>query len=125
MIDFLRAGLKGAGLRQSLIANNIANMHTPGFHRGQVQFETLLTDDAMFEKVLSEALEDHKAPDLEAADALIFTPNTTELNETGNDVSLDMEVGEMVKNVTRYKTYIRLLGRELRNLDLAVRETNM
>ena len=115
MIDFLRAGLKGAGLRQSRIPNNIANLDTPGFRRA----------DAMFEKVLSEALEDHKAPDLEAADALIFTPNTTELNETGNDVSLDMEVGEMVKNVTRYKTYIRLLGRELRNLDLAVRETNM
>jgi len=112
MIDLLQAGVKGAGLRQALIANNIANLDTPGFRRS----------DTLFEKVLADAVEDNKPADLDENEAWVVTPNNTPLNEAGNNVDLDMEVGEMVKNASLYKTYIRLLGRTYRQLDLAIRD---
>ena len=35
MINYLEAGMKAEGLRQKVIANNIANMNTPGFRRSE------------------------------------------------------------------------------------------
>jgi flagellar basal-body rod protein FlgB len=113
IIHYLEAGLKGVGLRQATIANNIANLDTPGFRRS----------DVMFEKVLADAIEDNKLADLDENESWVFTPGTTPVGPNGNDVSLDVEVGELVKNGALYKTYIRLLGRMYRQLDLAIRDT--
>jgi flagellar basal-body rod protein FlgB len=38
----LRVALSGLSLRQKVIANNIANIETPGFHAGKVKFEDAL-----------------------------------------------------------------------------------
>lgn len=112
VIDALEAALRGAGLRQSLIANNLANLDTPGYRRL----------DSMFEKVLADAIEDGKLADLEENEAWVFTPGVSPVNQQGNDVELDTEVGEMVKNTVLYKTYVRLLGRMYRQLDMAMRD---
>jgi len=112
IIDYLEAGLRGTALRQSLIANNVANLDTPGFRRS----------DTMFEKVLADAIEDGELANLDENEAWVFTPGTSPVNEAGNDVSLDAEIGEMVKTGALYKTYVRLLGRMYRQLDMAIRE---
>lgn len=110
MINHLHAGLKVTTARQGLIANNIANISTPGYKRL----------DAQFERVLAEALASGKnLADVEApiAPTLIGTPN-----EIGNDVDLDQEIGEMVQNASMYKTYFRLLGKMLRQMEMAIGE---
>ena len=38
----LHSALNGLSMRQRVIANNIANIETPGFHAGRVQFENAL-----------------------------------------------------------------------------------
>jgi flagellar basal-body rod protein FlgB len=111
--DLLVAGLKGTGLRQTLIANNIANLNTPGFRRSDTHFETILAD----------ALEDRKPVTFDADESWIVTPQSDPVNEMGNDVDLDTEVGELAKNVGLYKTYLRLLGRTYRQVDLALRDS--
>ena len=40
IVDYLEAGLKVSGLRGKVIANNIANLNTPGFKRSAVEFES-------------------------------------------------------------------------------------
>jgi len=112
IINYLEAGLRGTTLRQTLIANNLANLETPGFRRM----------DTTFEKVMADAIEDNDLANLDENEAWVFTPGGSPLNEHGNDVNLDVEVGEMVKNTALYKTYIRLLGRMYRQFDLAIRE---
>jgi len=112
VVQALEAGLRGTALRQALIANNIANLNTPGFRR----------NDSLFEKVLADAVEDGTLADLHENEAWVFTPGTTPPNAQGNDVDLDMEVGELVKNSALHKTYVRLLGRMYRKLDMAIRE---
>lgn len=98
--DVLRAGLRAAELRQSAIANNLANLNTPGFRRSTVDFE----------QRLAEALGDGnvKPEDLEPA---LRQPLSTPINGLDNDVDMDMEIGELVKNGVQYKTYVRLLAK--------------
>jgi len=112
MSEYLEAALRGAALRQSVLANNIANMNTPGFRRGE----------AKFEKLLSEAMDGGKAPELADPAELIAESRNTPVDFQGNDVDLEMEVGEMIKNTALYKTYMRLLGGAYRKMELAMRD---
>ncbi len=43
--------------------------------------------------------------------AELFQPKTTELKDNGNDVSWEAEVGHMMKNSIRHKTYLRLMSK--------------
>jgi flagellar basal-body rod protein FlgB len=109
MVEALDAGLKATNLRQSVIANNIANMDTPGFRRQDVQFK----------EVLAKALETGKTDpgDLEPK---VVTPGDTEVNDQGNDVDMDMEVGEMLKTNAQYKMFVRMLAKEYQRMSEAI-----
>ena len=107
----LEAGLKASGLRGRIIANNLANVDTPGYRRRAIRFE----------KMLADALDAGGDVDLDAIQSEIFRPMDTPLEANGNDVSMDMEVGEMVKNSARYKTYIRVLNKLYGQMEHAMR----
>lgn len=51
---------------------------------------------------------------------IIHQPKQTPVNSNGNDVSLENEVGQMVKNTLRYKAYIRLLNKKYKQIELAM-----
>jgi flagellar basal-body rod protein FlgB len=113
ILNRLEAGLRGATLRQALIANNLANLDTPGYRRS----------DTNFEKVLADAIQSGKPVDFSDADAGILTPSSTPVAANGNDVDIDMEVGEMVKNSSLTKAYVRLVGRTYRLMDMAMKDS--
>jgi flagellar basal-body rod protein FlgB len=108
-VEALEAGLKATNLRQSVIANNIANMDTPGFRRQDVQFK----------EVLAKAMETGQADPAEL-DPKIVTPQTTEVNDQGNDVDMDLEVGEMLKTNGQYKMFVRMLVKEYQRMSEAI-----
>ncbi len=110
VIDILKAGLQGTSLRGKVIANNIANLDTPGYRRKDVRFEA----------ALAKALRDPTGMALRKAAPEIFEPRTLKADATGNDVELDLEVGEMIKNGAMYKTYVRLLARMYGQMQLAI-----
>jgi len=106
----LQAGIKAEGLRQRAIANNIANLETPGYRRVDIKFEELLA------KVLAGGgtfEPDEIEPEL-------YQPNLTPVKSNGNDVSLETEVGQMVKNTLRHKAFIRLLDKRYKQMELAM-----
>ncbi len=106
----LETGLFGAAARQAVIASNIANMATRGYRRAELPFEQLLAESLEKGKPLrTDTLLEH-----------VVRPATDPLNEHGNDVELDREVGALVKNSMLYKTYMRLLARRYRGLELAM-----
>ena len=111
IIQHLRAGLNTAGLRSKVTANNLANLNTPGFRRYAVRFE----------KHLSDALASGTKVDLDQIKAEMFRPMDTSVDSQGNDVNVDMEIGEMVKNSARYKTYMRIMTKVYRQMELAIR----
>jgi flagellar basal-body rod protein FlgB len=108
-VEALDAGLKATNMRQSLIANNIANMNTPGFRRQDVQFK----------EVLAKALETGNADPAEIQPKIV-TPGTTDVNSEGNDVDMDMEVGEMLKTNAQYKMFVRMLAKEYQRMSMAI-----
>ncbi len=108
--EYLEIALRGASLRQATIANNIANLNTPNYRRVAVEFE----------KHLAEAIADGRQIDLDEIPMDILRPQNTPVDSLGNDVNLEMEVGEMIKNNAMYKTYMRLLGKVYRKMELAI-----
>jgi len=108
--EYLEAALKGASLRQATIANNIANLGTPGYRRAAVAFE----------KRLADAIAAGQGVDLGELAKDILRPKDTPVDANGNDVSLEMEIGEMVKNIGMHKTYLRLLAKTYRQMELAI-----
>ena len=111
IMNYLEAGMKAEGARQKAIANNIANMNTPGFRRSDIHFE----------EVLAKAITSNEK--LTGSDLQIefYQPKTTPVKGNGNDVALDMEVGELVKNSLRHKTFMLLLRKKYRQIESAIR----
>ncbi len=111
VIEMLQAGLRAARLRQAVIAGNIANLHTPGFRRRTVEFEALL----------ARALKTGRPAELAEVHPVVTQPRSTPVDDEGNDVDLETELGELIKNAGAYKTYLRLLAKLYQQTDLAIR----
>ena len=110
VIRLLEAGIKAEGLRQNTIASNIANIETPGYKRLDVKFEDLL----------AKAMRSPDDMDAKAIEPEIFQPQNTPLRANGNDVNLEAEIGEMLKNSLRHTAYVRLLRRKLSQMETAM-----
>ena len=114
-VDYLQAGLKAVSLRQTVIANNIANLNTSGFRRGEVRFESLL----------GEALKTDADVDPSAVGPEVFraaSDGTDGSDPQTSNVSLDTEMGELVKNSSMHKAYFRLMAKLLKQMELAIQD---
>jgi flagellar basal-body rod protein FlgB len=90
----LQQGLSGAGLRQQLLANNLANVNTSGFKRSDVDFESSLAS----------ALSAGDPPT--AVGSIAFRPqvdSATSMRADGNNVSADAELANMTENAIQYE----------------------
>ncbi len=105
--DLLAAAMNAEALRQKAIANNIANLHTPGYRRVDVKFEELL----------AKAMDSQGNVDVSKVEPVVHQPRNTPVKANGNDVNLEIEVGEMVKNSLRHKTLARLLHKKIQGID--------
>ena len=110
IIELIDTGIKAESLRQKAIANNVANLATPGYRRLDVKFE----------EVLAKSLDSSGTVDLSEIEPEVYQPKKTPLKSNGNDVSLENEVGEMIKNSLRHKTFIRLLSKRYKQMEMAI-----
>ena len=110
IMQVIEAGLKAEGIRQKAIASNVANIQTPGYRSVDIRFEELL----------GKAMESSDSFDLRDIQSELYEPGTTPVQKNGNDVSLEVEVGKMVRNTLRQKAYIRLLQSKYRQMQLAM-----
>lgn len=110
IIELIDAGIRAQTLRQKAVANNIANLETPGYRRIDVKFEELLA------KCLSSS-DDFDLSDIKAE---LYRPKNTPVKSNGNDVNLEAEIGQMIKDTLRHKAYIRLLSKKYSQIDLAI-----
>ena len=113
-VTLLESALRGTSLRSKAIANNIANIQTPHYKRREVEFGHLL----------EKALESGKTA-VADVEPLLFAPRNTPADSTGNDVDLDTEFGNMFENSTMHKTYLRLMTKMYKQMDMAIRGENI
>jgi flagellar basal-body rod protein FlgB len=110
IVNLIEAGIRAETVHQKVNASNVANMQTQGYRRMDVRFNELL----------AKALESPGKADSSDIEPQIYQPKTGPVNSNDNDVNMETEVGEMIKNSLRYKTYVRLLGRVYRQIDMAM-----
>jgi len=110
VLNMIEVGIRAENLKQKAIANNVANLETPGYRRMDVEFKELL----------AKALESGGEVDLSKVDPKLYQPENTPVKSNGNDVSFEQEVGDMVKNTLRHKTFVRLLQKKYAQMELAM-----
>ncbi len=112
IINMLEAGIRAEELRQRTIAGNIANIETPGYRRVDVRFE----------QSLAKALKSPGRLDSEALEPEVYQPDEPPLRSNGNNVSMEVEIGNLVKNSLRYSAYVRVLRKKFSQIEAAISE---
>jgi flagellar basal-body rod protein FlgB len=99
----LATALDGVTLRQRVIADNIANVDTPGFRATSVDFETQLKA-----AINDGAFEDSGAG--EAGVEATTTPTDTPVGANGNNVDLRKETMAAVQSQYQYQVLTRAVN---------------
>ncbi len=108
--DLLSKMLDAAAMRQKIIAQNVANVNTPGYRRQEVQFDDQLA-------ALLRRDEDMSATQL--APRVSETAGLPERVD-GNNVDIDMEMAELTENVIKFDTYSQILATRVAMLRSAI-----
>jgi flagellar basal-body rod protein FlgB len=111
VIKLLETATRAEGLRQQAIASNVANINTHGYRRIDVNFQ----------EVLSEAIKKGGDVNPDNLEMEFYQTQNAPINEFGNDVSLDTEVGEMTENTLKHRAYTMLLKKKYQQMDAAMR----
>jgi len=102
--------LGAASLRQQVIANNIANVNTPGFKRSRVEFES----------ELAKALAAGETP--ESIEARIVQDTETVINPNGNNVDIEAEQVHLAVNQIWYAALTRQISDQFARLRTVIYE---
>jgi len=109
----LDLALGAAGKRQEVLANNLANVNTPGYKRLDVQFDGML----------AKAVDAARAGDESALDALqpgVNTDSAIAVRADGNSVSVDQEMAYLAENNIRYNALVQLSQKKMSDLKYVI-----
>ena len=125
LFDKTIEGLAGAtyyaGLRHKIIANNIANVETPGYRgmdisfRKQLEYLVKMASDG--KQVRGGSGVDRRPPP-----TLVFTSDPTSQRHSinHNTVSIDQELVKLAQNTILHNTCLQLLSSKFRMLKYAI-----
>ncbi len=112
MTALLGLALDAANMRQQAIAQNIANVNTPGYIRASVSFESRMA-------AMAEASQRGAPPSLESLSH--FRP-FIEYDETPEAIQIDRELTEMSETVLHHQALLKVLNRQFELIGLAINE---
>ena len=124
-IPVLQEVINFSQARQSILAGNIANIDTPGY-----QARDLSVDD--FQTRLKQAIEDRDQPAIRSPGEAELPPkpligdvakNSQILRHDMNNVDMESQVTEMVKNQMQHNTALTILTDQFRQLQMAISGT--
>lgn len=105
--DLLGRLIEASETRQRVISNNITNGSTPNYRRLDVNFEAQLAQE----------LEGHG---IGKAMPKIVETQGLKTKADGNNVDVELEMGQLEKNAMLQQAYIQLLGSHLEQMRLAI-----
>ncbi|MGI6208637.1 MAG: flagellar basal body rod protein FlgB [Anaerolineae bacterium] len=113
-IRTLRYALDGLSLRQQAIAQNMANLNTPGYKAARVSFEQEL------QRLISQAASPQlpgpdggPSPAEEAPQITVTRDESTSMRLDGNNVDIDWEMAHLAETVINYNTVTELVSMKL------------
>lgn len=105
----LERALSGSSLRQQAIAQNIANVNTPGYRRQDVDFQS----------ALQQAWDGGEAS-VSSVSPTTITDNSTVMRQDGSSVDIDTEAAEQAKNGLTYEAVESLMKSRIAILKSAI-----
>lgn len=99
-------------LRHRIIANNIANVDTPGYKRATVIFEEKLRS------LLKRGLNAEKIREIQPQ---IYIDETSTWREDFNNVDIEKEMVRLSTNTLRYSIYAQLIEKKLQMIKQAIK----
>lgn len=109
--------LNASALRQQVIANNLANINTPGYRRQVVHFESSL-QAALAHR--DNPLAAPFAPSLSSVTPEVATVSSTSERTDGNNVDPEAENVALAQNAIKYDALVELTAVQFTNLKTAI-----
>lgn len=117
-INVLDKAADASYTRNEVIANNIANVDTPGYKRKDVQFEAYLKSAIIGDGSLDKRVERLK---LNSLDAQIYTDNAGfSYRLDGNNVDIDTEQANLAQNQIKYYALLDSMTQEFNRIKLVL-----
>ena len=102
-----------SSIKHKVIANNIANVNTPGYKKMEVSFADQL------EKAVNESSV-NKFDTLQPKIVISKEDTNDTVRNDGNNVDMDKEVSSLVKNTLSYSIYTQLLAKKYEGIKSAI-----
>lgn len=124
-MNMLEKGLDASALRNKVIADNLANVDTPGYKRSEVLFEEELRKAMGRETGLTGKLtHDRHIPFGSNAEfnvaAKVVRSEDTSMRNDGNNVDIDREMAALAKNSIMYTALAQELNGEFQKMKMAI-----
>lgn len=124
-VDILAKSMNAQMARNRVIANNIANVNTPGFRREEVHFEDSLKK-ALSKKKLDGARTNNKHMALGSqkpgdVNHRISHPVDPTQPSGVNNVDIDNEMADLAENQIRFKYSVKMMGLHYQMLNAAIK----
>lgn len=125
-VDIMTKALNASWKRNEIISNNMANVNTPNFKKSNVEFETLLQKYLNGNSIPGNTTHDKHIPiGLKSLNDLNYKINTSKNYKTrrdGNNVDIDVEMGELAKNIILYNTLSTRISSNFNKLRTVIKE---
>jgi flagellar basal-body rod protein FlgB len=102
--------LDSSALRHRAVSQNLANVNTPGYRRLEVSFE----------EQLARQMNGKGQVDLEGLKLEMMESKGLPERADGNNVDIDVEMGQMNKNALLYQTYTQVLASKIGTMRSAI-----
>jgi flagellar basal-body rod protein FlgB len=110
-IELLSRLLDVAAMRQDVVAQNVANVNTPGYAIMEVNFE-----DKLREALSSSDWRER----LSSVNPEVITTDKAAERADGNNVDVDLEMARLQKNGLYFQAYTQMLANELAQFRSAI-----
>lgn len=107
--------------RQKLIASNIANLDTPGYHARDLDFQSALRRACGDGSGGLVRTNERHLPAADAGPSPRFPVQETGARLDGNTVSMAQEMTRMTENTFLYQTLVRFINHKITSLKHAIR----
>ena len=112
-IRALDVALGAASMKQQTVANNLANVNTPGYQRKDVAF-----DDTLREALAADA--EGETVNWNEVQPSVTTDNRAAMRQDGNSVDIDQEMAHLAENNVRYNALVQMAAKKMQTLSYVI-----
>lgn len=117
-INLLEKMLDVSAIKHKVIANNIANINTPGYKKMQISFSDQL-DKAIKDTSMN------KFDTIQPKIIIAENDKNETIRNDGNNVDMDKEISALMKNTSSYNIYSQLLAKKMELVKSAIENSRV